>query len=311
VLVWQGKDAEALAVLEEARSIDSSAAVLNRRGRVLARMGRLQEARAEFSQALRLNPNDKDARSGLRSLPTNPRHQLRIGIDTDTFNYTDTASAQSFTLISRWRERWTTNFAVTTYQRFDADAQRITTQVTRRIGARTWVTAGAGVGHDEGIIPRRELSFECGRTVRTARTGLLRGVELSFGHHSLWFRDARVQTISGTQTLYLPRDWSWSLTLVGARSSFPASGAEWRPSGSTRLWFPVHSERLRGSLVFAVGAEDFAKTDQVGHFAARTFGGGLRCQLTRFQDIGGYLAQQDRSQGRSQTTFGLSYGIRF
>ena len=69
--------------------------------------------------------------------------------------------------------------------------------------------------------------------------------------------------------------------------------------------------RPRGNLLFAVGTENFALTEQVGHFSAHTFGGGLRWQITSVHDIGGYIAAQDRSQGRSQTTFGLSYGYRF
>jgi hypothetical protein len=99
--------------------------------------------------------------------------------------------------------------------------------------------------------------------------------------------------------------------VVAARSSFPVVGIEWQPSGSTRLSFPLRSERLRGSVAFAVGTENFAKADQVGRFSARTFAAGLKYQINARQDVGGHVAFQDRSQQRTQTSVGFTYGIRF
>jgi len=108
----------------------------------------------------------------------------------------------------------------------------------------------------------------------------------------------------------LPREWTWSLAVTAARSQFPATGAEWRPSGLTRLGIPVHRQ-LTANLFFGVGTENFARVDQIGRFSARTFGSGLRYQLTRRQDIAGYVAYQNRSQARTQTSFGLNYGLHF
>jgi hypothetical protein len=60
-----------------------------------------------------------------------------------------------------------------------------------------------------------------------------------------------------------------------------------------------------------VGSENFAQIDQLGRFSAHTFGAGLRYQFTVRQDINGYAARQDRTGGLIDTSFGLSYGIRF
>ena len=46
-------------------------------------------------------------------------------------------------------------------------------------------------------------------------------------------------------------------------------------------------------------------------YLARTFGGGLRYRVSSRQDIRGYVAWQDRTQGRTQNSFGVTYGIRF
>jgi hypothetical protein len=37
----------------------------------------------------------------------------------------------------------------------------------------------------------------------------------------------------------------------------------------------------------------------------------LRYRISLRHDISGYVASQDRSQGRTQNSFGMSYGLRF
>ena len=311
VLLWQGKLEEALAVLDRARTIlPLETSTLNRRARVLTRLNRAPEARAEFRVALRVDANDREARAGLASLRGERRHELRFGVDTDTYNYTDTASAQSVALISRWNSRWTTTFTSTTYERFGANAERMTARVSRRVG-NNWFSVGGGAGHDQGVIPRREFALEYGRGFRIGDRGLVRGVEFSFSPQWFWYRDSKATTLTSAAIFYLPRDWMWSLTVVAARSSFPVVETQWQPSGSTRLSFPLRSERLRGNVSFGVGTENFAKVDEVGRFSARTFAGGLKYQINAAQDVGGYVAFQDRSQQRTQTSVGFSYGIRF
>ncbi len=98
------------------------------------------------------------------------------------------------------------------------------------------------------------------------------------------------------------------------RSTFSGTGAEWRPSGITRLGFPLANwseRRLSGNIFFAVGTEDFAQVDQIGRFASQTYGGGLRFQISPRQDVTGYASYQKRTQDRTDTSFGLSYGIHF
>jgi hypothetical protein len=85
---------------------------------------------------------------------------------------------------------------------------------------------------------------------------------------------------------------------------------ECTPSGWTKLGFPLQ-RRVTGNVFFGVGSENFAQIDQIGRFSAHTFGGGLRYQFASRHDVSGYVARQDRNQGQTDTSFGLSYGIRF
>ncbi len=135
-----------------------------------------------------------------------------------------------------------------------------------------------------------------------------------YGQHWYWYTTARVLTAHEMAIVYLPRDWSWSIGLTEARSHFSDTNIDWRPSGQTRLGFPLghwYQRELSGNVFYAVGTEDFAQLDQIGSFASRTYGGGLRFRLTARQDVAGYAAFQQRTQDRAQTNFGLSYGIRF
>jgi tetratricopeptide (TPR) repeat protein len=311
VLVRQEKLQQALDALDRARNVPPVQAwVLIRRARLLARLNRPQEARAEYQAALGIDPYDREAGAGLAAMAGEHRHELRFGIDTDTFNYTGAAAAESVTLASHWDSRWTTTFSSTSYQRFGASAERMTARVSRRVGS-NWFSVGGGGSHDETVIPRSEFALEYGRGFRLGSKGLVRGMEFSVSPQWFWYRNSRVMTITTTSLFYLPRDWMWTLTLVCARSSFPVAGVQWQPSGSTRLSFPLVSERLRGHVSFGVGTEDFAKTDEIGHFSARTFAAGLKYRISPVQDFGGYVAYQDRSQQRTQTSFGFTYGIRF
>jgi Tfp pilus assembly protein PilF len=310
VLVWQGRPKEAVPVLDHAREIaPDNPDILLRRARVLRQVGDARSSRAQLREMLEVDPSDAAARQALAATELECRHELRIGTDVDTFSYTDAAQAQSITAASRWSDRWSTEVSLSTYQRFRRSAAKVTASAILRLGERDWLGAAMGGAHDDGIIPRREAGFEYGHGFRF-HAGPLRGVEASYQQRWLWYRGAHVLTVGAAQTYYFPRDWTWRLLVSGARSGFGGTGVEWVPSGSARLGFPLY-RRVSGNLAFAVGTENFAEIDQIGRFAARTYAGGVRYRFAPKQDVSGYIARQDRSLGRAQTSYGLSYGLRF
>jgi tetratricopeptide (TPR) repeat protein len=314
VLARQQRTEEALTLLARAQRLAPLRPdFLIRRAHLLRALGRRDEARQELRAALALDPQNPEAKAGLASLAGEFRNEFRIGTDMDFFNYTSRAQAQTASLRSKWSARWTTLFAGDFYQRFGQRAGKFTGSAAYRLGASDALTAGGAIGRDQGIIPKSEVFFEYGHGFRLAEPGersFFRGLETAYQQHWFWFADARILALTGSVLLYLPREWTWSLAVTAARSRFPAAGAEWRPSGVTRLGIPVHRQ-VTATLFFGVGTENFARVDQIGRFSARTFGGGLRYQLTRRQDITGYVAYQNRSQARTQTSFGLSYGLHF
>jgi len=311
----EGKIEEARQAIDSAVELDSKRADLHEaRARVFRAAGERNEAQLEFQKALNLDPISSEARAGLISVRGEPKHELRFGQDNDLFNFADANHDEWASLVSRWTPRWTTSVAGDFYQRGGAAAGKFVGSVTRRQPKWGAVTLGGAVGRDNGVIPKSEAFFELDHGWKIGEANFVRAVEFSYGQHWYWYQTSRILTLNGTAIVSFPREWTLSLGMTGARSAFSGTGTEWRPSGNTRLGFPLgrwDEKRLSGNVFFATGTEDFAQVDQIGRFASQTYGGGLRFQLNARQDVTGYAAYQKRTQNRTDTSFGLSYGIHF
>jgi len=315
VYMQEGRNEEALRATTHAVEIDASRADLHEaRGRALRALGDLREARREFQRAADLDPNDADARAELVSLRGETKHELRIGNDDDLFNFTSGNQGEWVSLVSHWSPHWTTSAAGNFYQIANTPAGKFVGSVTGSAPHWGALTVGGAVGHDNTVIPESEAFFEGDHGWRISESGAVRGVEVTYGPHWYWYSAARILTLNENTLVYLPKDWLWSLGLTGARSHFPGTGVDWKPSGLSKLAFPIRSwgvRQLSGNVFFAVGTEDFALVNEIGSFSSQTYGGGLRFLITARQDVTGYAAFQQRTQNRTDTSFGWSYGIRF
>jgi Tfp pilus assembly protein PilF len=311
VLSWEKRFEEAIPILEQAQQLEPKRTdVCVTLGRDYSALGSTDQAREAFRKALALDPSNATAQAGLASLVEEPRYQLRFGADIDTFNYTDTAWAYTTSLRAQISSRWVANVSGGAQQRFGKDAGRFLSSVTYQLTRRDALTVGGGVAHDQGVVPKAEGFFEYGHGFHLGTRGMVRGLEASYHQHWFWFEGAHVLALTPSILFYFPREWTWSVQVTAARSRFSGLAAEWRPSGLTRLSFPLY-RRLSGNVFYGVGTENFALADQIGRFSARTFGGGARYRFAQRQELAGYVFAQDRSQGQSQISFGFSYAIRF
>ncbi len=315
IYLREGRTAEALSAIDTAVKLDAKRADLHAaRARVLRTAGERNEARTEFQNALNLDPSSAEARVGLISLRAEPKHELRFGQENDLFNFAGANHNEWTSLTSQWTPRWSTGLAGSFYQRGGVGAGKFVGSITRRQPKWGAVTVGAAAGHDKGAIPRREGFFDLDRGWKAGETTFVRSVETIYGQHWYWYRSSRILTLTTTAIAYLHREWTFSLAATGARSAFSGSGIQWRPSGIARMGFPLadwNQHRLSGNLFFAAGTEDFGQVDQIGSFASQTYGGGLQYQITSRQDLTGSGSYQKRTQNRTDTAFGLSYGIHF
>jgi tetratricopeptide (TPR) repeat protein len=315
VYVREGRLEDALRSLDRAVEIDPKRADLRAaRARALRAMGERNEARAEFQNALNLDPTSLEARAGVISLRGEPRHELRFGQDNDLFNFTSANQDGWASLVSQWTPHWATSLGGSFYSRSGIRAGKFSGAITGRLNGWGALTVGGASGHDNGVIPKSEAFFDLDHGWKITERKLLRGFEFVYGQHWYWYQASRILTLNGTTIVYLPGEATLSLGATGVRSTFPGTVAEWRPSGFTKLGFPLANwdqKRLSGNIFFAVGTEDFAEVDQIGRFASQTYGGGLRFQLSARQDVAGFASYQKRTGDKIDTSFGLSYGIHF
>lgn len=320
LLAQDGRNGDALALLDAAAQIPPARAdVLNERGRVLRALGRRNEARGAFLEAEALGPRnisvtDDEARAGLRSLEGPARFEIDVGNETDTFNYTGAANTQTIAFVAKPNARWIFSTEADIYQRFSANAEKVIGSATYRLTPSNAFTVGGGGGNAQGIIPRRETYFEYGHGFRISEKKAVRGIEATYHQHWFWYQEAGVLVFTGTMATHFANDFRWTMSGSAARSRFNGAAVAWEPSGYGRLDFPVPrvaTSRLLLNLTFAVGSENFSEVDQVGAFASRTYSGGFRLGLTKNNYVNFYVARQERNGGDSETSYGVSYGLRF
>jgi tetratricopeptide (TPR) repeat protein len=315
ICLREGKIEEALRAVEIAVQIDPNRADLHAAyARVLRTAGQRIEARAEFEKALSLDSTSAEARAGLISLRGQPKNEFRGGLENDSLNYTVPNEGQWASLVTRWTPLWSTNLGAGFYQRSGLFADKFVGSATLHAPSFAAITAGGAIADDNTVIPKSEAFFDFDRGVTNRDAKLLRGLELQYGQHWYWYQMARILTLNAVAILYLPREWSLTFGATGARSAFSGTGVEWRPSGSTRLGFPLgawSTMRLSGNILFAAGAENFARSDQIGRFASQTYGGGLRFEFSTRMYTAFTYSYQRRTQNRTDSYTGFSYGFRF
>jgi tetratricopeptide (TPR) repeat protein len=315
VYLREGRGNEALQALTRAVELDSQRADLRvARAGALRALGRQNEARLELKRAIDLDPTSDKERATVIELRPEGRHELRLGVNSDLFSFADANQDGGITVISHWSTRWASMASGSSYNKGGTGAEKFIASLIRDFNGWGAVTLGGALGHDNGVIPKHEAFFEYDHGFRLNDTPLVHGLEIVYGQHWYWYSTARILTFNEMTLLYLPGDWALSLGLTGSQSHFFGAGSEWRPSGVARLGFPIASweqRRLAGNIFYAVGTENFAHIDQIGEFASHTYGGGLRWQFPRHQDVTGFAAYQKRSQDRAESSFGFSYGIRF
>jgi tetratricopeptide (TPR) repeat protein len=312
---WRlGKIEEALHAIEIAVQLDSHRADLHvAYSHILRAAGQPIEAQAELDKAHSLDPATAISPQPLKAA-RRYGNEFRVGTETDFLSYTVPNYGQFASLNTSWTPLWSMNLGGAVYERSGVFADKFVGSLTFRAPSFAALTAGGSVANDHAVIPKNEAFFDLDRGRKLSETSILRGLEFDYGQHWYWYQAARILALNGAAILYLPRDWSFALAATGARSAFSGTGAEWRPSGSSKLSFPLATGRaaqLSGNIFFAAGSENFALSDQIGRFASQTYGGGLRFRFAERQDITCAASYQRRTQNRTDTYLGFGYGIHF
>ena len=315
VYLREGKAQEASRAFDTAIGLDPRRADLRMaHGRALAAAGDRKGAQLEFQRALSLDPANREVRVAQRSVFGEPKNELCVGQEDNAFNFLNPNYDEWLNLQTQWTPHWNTTFVGNFFQWGPASAAKFQASVGGQLPKWGGLTVGGATAHDSGVIPKTEAFFELDHGWKTSETRLIRGIELTYGQHWYWYRDAKVQALTGVALVYLPRDWTFSIGVTGAQSTFPGLGTQWHPSETARLGFPIiggERKQISGNVFFATGIENFASIDQIGSFTSQTYGGGLKFAVTTRQSIGPYASYQKRSQNRTDVNFGLNYALRF
>jgi hypothetical protein len=311
VLIWQTRYEEALTYIDRAMEIDPKRADCElRRAQALQRLGRNRESQIAYQEILNKIPSSAEARKGLDQIRSAKRHELRVDSELDNFSYADSGGLFGLSIRSQWNSRWATFGSLHRFQRFGEGATRVGAGATLNFGSRDTLTVSGATAGDNGIIPRAEAEFEYSHGFRLSESGAIRGIEALYRQRWLWYRDTRLLVLSPTAILYLPKDWNWLFQYSSNRTVITGNAPEWKPSGYTRLTFPLGS-RLTGNLLFAMGVENYGYADQIGQYSMRTYGGGLRFRIAAGQEILGHGHYQQYSDGKTLVNVGASYAIHF
>jgi hypothetical protein len=312
LLIWQSRYEEALIFIDRAREIAPERAdCALRRAQVLQRLGRPKEAQIAYKDILARDANSAEARRGLEQTYSLKRHELRFDSEMDHFSYTDNAGLLGLAMRSQWSSSWATAASLHQYERFGESATRVSAGTSLNFGSRNVFSVMAATAGDNDIIPKAEAEFELGHGFRLSESGAIRGVEALYRQRWLWYRDARLLVLSPTAILYLPKGWDWLFQYSYNRTAIGGNNApEWKPSGWTRLSFPL-AKRVTGNVQFAAGIENFGYADQIGQYSMRTYGGGLSFNVKASQQIIVNGHYQEYSDGRSLVNLGVSYAIHF
>jgi tetratricopeptide (TPR) repeat protein len=315
VYLREGKNQEAVRALDTAIGLDPKRADLRMgHGRALAAAGDLKGARLEFQRALRLDPANREVKVAQRSVFGAPKNELTVGQEDHAFNFLYPNYDEWLSLQTQWTPHWSTTFVGNFFQWGPAHAGKFQASVGGQLPKWGGLTVGGATGHDSGVIPKTEAFFELDHGWKISDTRFTRGLEFTYEQHWYWYSEAKVQTLAGVALIYLPRDWTFSIGVTEAHSTFPGLGTQWHPSETARLGFPIvggERKQISGNVFFATGIENFASIDQIGSFTSQTYGGGLKFAVTARQSISPYASYQKRSQNRTDVNFGLDYALRF
>ncbi len=311
VLTWQGHLEEALNYLNQACALDPEREDCRlRRAHILRRLGRSREARDAYQEVLTKDAASQEARQGLAQIRSEGRYEMRIGADFDRSDFARNNRVCNAALRVRLGDHFSPFGSFGYFARFGQLARRAEGGATINLSRRNALTFSGAAAGDNSIVPRAEAQAEFEHGFLQREEGPVRGVEVLYQQRWLWYRDARLQVSSPGVIFYLPHDWNWLFRFSTTRLAFTGTGCERKPSGWTRLAFPL-GRRIAGSLLFATGTENFGYFDLIRLYSARTWGGSLRLRIAAGQDLLGYGQYQSRSGGQALTNFGVSYAIRF
>jgi len=308
VLAWQGRHEEALGRLARLeQQHPGKFDVLIRRARVLRWAHRRREAIAAYEEVLRREPEDAEARDALAALRAETLYKLEASYFTEEFNFAGNTHGSFVELAYHDLDRVWLLGRFTYQNKFSQNNTRYTLGGTYRLFERTWARGEVSLAPPgDTVIANQDYQVELTQ-------GLHPRFTVGGGYRFLNFRAADVHALTALVNWDPHPKLHLYVRYIPARTTFETPAASvWNQNGWTRLVWDAHP-KVSPYFLFAVGSEDFAgiSAEQLGRFAAQTYGTGAEVRLTPRHGFRAGYYYQNRTLGRREQGFGVSYFVRF
>ncbi len=308
VLGWTARYQEGLALLEDLLTEKpEDVEVLIRLGRIHRWQNHRGKALYYYRQVLIRDPSNQEADDTIKILTQQKSFRFETGYFLEDFDFASNTNGHFVQLLYRDFDRLTLLGRLQFQNKFDQNNVRATFGATYRLGQRTWLRGEiSGAPPNDTVIANSDFTAELVQ-------GLPGRIALGGSYRFLDFETADVQVLTVIVNWDPNPNFHLYLRYNPARTEFRQTNQSiWNQNGWVRLVWDAH-RNLSPYALFSVGAESFEgfSTDRLGSFSAQTYGGGAE---VRFADshgirLGYYL--QNRTQGRRQQGFNLSYFLDF
>lgn len=307
VIAWQGRHAEALERLRPLYEDDATdLEVLLRLGRVSRWRGDRREALRYYREALARDPSQPEAQEAIELLIEQTDYRLEAGYLFEDFDFASETHGDFVELLHARSDRTTLLGRLGFQRKFDENLTRFSLGLTRRVGQGNYLRGEASFAPSGQVLANQDYEVELTRVLRA-------GVSSGLGYRYLRFRVANVHVLAPLFNWDLHPNLHLTLRYTPARTRFDSPPTSvWNHSGWARLTWDLNPT-WSPYLTFAVGSENFSgvSSEQLGRFAAQTYGGGATLQWSARRGLRFGYFFQNRTDRRRQHSLGLSVFQRF
>lgn len=308
VLSWQGHYQEAGRRLGSLQAEHpENVAILLRQGRLARWQGRRGEALRTFKAVLVLEPDNQQAQQAIEALQWETHYQLAAGYFFEEFDFAGNTHGQFVEFLYHDLDRLWLLGRFEFQNKFDENNTRYTLGSTYRFFRSTWVRAQVGLAPPgDSVIANQDYTLEVTQELHPA-------ISVGAAYRFLDFRSADVQLLTGLANWHPRPDLHLYILYSPARTDFESPRTHvWNHNGGGRLVWDAH-RKVSPYVSFSVGSESFTglTADQLGAFAAQTYGAGAEVRFTPLQGFYVGYYYQNRTRGNRQQGFHLSYYHRF
>lgn len=308
VLSWQGRYREAEERLEGLEAADPrNVTILLRQAKLARWQGRRKEARDGYQKVLEVDPGNPEAEEALEAIRLETRYRLATGYFLEEFDFVGNANGQFVEFLYHDLDRVWLLGRFTFQNKFDQNNTRYTLGGTYRFFSRTWVRAQVSLAPSgDTVVANQDYTLE-------VTQGLRPPISVGAGYRFLDFQAADVHVVTALVNWDPRPDLHLFVRYTPARTTFTGGGGSvWNQNGWARLVWDVN-RTFSPYLLFAVGSESFTglSADELGRFAAQTWGAGVEVRVTKLQGFSVGYYRQNRTRDNRQQGFSLSYFIRF